>query len=80
LPGPPQRPTITDPEHPAVAAFRGTVERIHRALARVVDIHHIDEATAAQLTAVGTQVADLHASLDAVDAAWLAEHSTQVEG
>jgi hypothetical protein len=83
LPAPPQRPTITDPEHAAVAAFRDTLTSLHRARARVVEIHHIDATTAEQLTALAQLANELHAHLDEVDAAWLADalaKRTQGEG
>jgi hypothetical protein len=81
LPGPPQRPTIIDAEHDAVATFRDTVKRAQSALARVVDVHHIDDDIAAQLMLITEHVGDLHDALDVEHAAWLetAEADRQAE-
>jgi len=77
LPPPPRRPTYLGEDHDAIRAFRKTTQDIYRLLVRLVDSGHIDAVTVDKLTEITATGQALHAHLDAVDAAWIAAHTTE---
>lgn len=74
----PQRPTLTHPEDPAVTELRAANKLAQQLLARLVDTGHMDDTTRTAIHQFSGTLANLHGTIDKVDAEWYAQESERL--